>query len=428
MEVDTFSPYFNLLWSTRELSVDWVSPNFTLSDWQYPFVKGEKNWIGSVMMQPTGLSDAVVSFPISNQLRFGSAIYATPQGFFANGTKIPDGDYKILLRTLRTFGDFHNPNDWETLLTPWFHVARKNVTSTTSSSTVAPTSTSTSTSSTVSATHTCDATPLIIVPQVRGVPRNLTLSQDFLAVDIPGANVVQQLTFALTREGYLRTHINGYTTDRFACALNTTQNNFIYIYPPGRISGNWNYLNCSIAANSTIGCTIDGSDKAIFQICGGEFIRLGSNVASGCDVVQLAAKPNPDPFCNSASSSSSFPTLTSSTAQETTTSSSSSTRATTTAVKCAANNCARAVTGTLGNGSLRYPAAKTDCASYLAVTETVTTGIMPKRTAAPVVEERQVAKAIPTYASACSAPNAYSSICNCWGIVAATTTVTVSIT
>ena len=422
MEVDTFAPYYNLLWSTRELSMDWVTPDFMLSDdWQYPPVAGEKNWVGSVMLRPTGLDGTIVSFPLYNLLRFTSATYATPQGFFPNGTKVPDGDYKILLRTLRTFGDRHNPNDWETAITPWFRVAGKNV-STTTSSTVVPTSSSTSTSSTVSATHTCDATPLNIVAHVRGETRNLTLSQNFLAVDIPGATVVQYLDFAMTGEGFLRTSINGYTTNRFAAALTTTQNNLIYIFQPSLITGNWKHLICNITANGTLDCTVNGSDKSILQICSGEFIRIASEVVSGCDVVQLDATPNPDPFCNSASSS---PTFTISTAQVTTTSS-SSVRATTT--RCNANNCARAVTGTLANGSLRYPAARTDCSSYLAVTEFITSGItvLPKRTAAPVIEERQIEKPIPTYASACTSPNAYSSICNCWGVVAETTTITVA--
>lgn len=65
---------------------------------------------------------------------------------------------------------------------------------------------------------------------------------------------------------------------------------------------------------------------------------------------------------------------------------------------CKADNCARAVTGTV-HGATRVTAARSDCSSF----------------AAQTVQSLQV---VPTYASACSGSIRYASACSCWGITA----------
>jgi len=39
---------------------------------------------------------------------------------FGNGTTIPDGEYRVLLRALRIFGNPSEQNDWETYQSPIF--------------------------------------------------------------------------------------------------------------------------------------------------------------------------------------------------------------------------------------------------------------------------------------------------------------------
>jgi hypothetical protein len=103
---------------------------------------------------------------------------------------------------------------------------------------------------------------------------------------------------------------------------------------------------------------------------------------------------------------------------------------------CAADNCARQVTGTR-EGLLPIESRKADCTSFqkttvtpeaATVTVTVTVdGDAPAKFRRHVnVEARQateVPTALPAYASACSSDAVrYASVCSCWGITAAVTT------
>ncbi|MCJ1408961.1 hypothetical protein MMC19_003038 [Ptychographa xylographoides] len=115
---------------------------------------------------------------------------------------------------------------------------------------------------------------------------------------------------------------------------------------------------------------------------------------------------------------------------------------------CAADNCARAVTGTrLGSSAQQSHFA--DCSSFMevvvtpatstaTVTATITGAATNLKRGFEVVERRQVTvtpSSVPTYASACSGTARYSSACSCAGITKSTstaptpvTTVTVSVT
>ncbi|KAH6988981.1 peptidase S8/S53 domain-containing protein, partial [Ilyonectria sp. MPI-CAGE-AT-0026] len=119
---DVPQAYFNLLWSSWEFSFDFVSRDWQPSDWTYPTVPGENNWHGAFRLVPSALSGEVVDFPLQQYPRFNGGTYAAPQGFFANGTKIPSGDYKILGRTLRTGGDPANIEDWQYKTSDWFRI------------------------------------------------------------------------------------------------------------------------------------------------------------------------------------------------------------------------------------------------------------------------------------------------------------------
>ena len=53
----------------------------------------------------------------SEDPRFGSESLALPQDFL-NGTVIPPGQYKLLVRVLKITGDPHKQEDYETYLSP----------------------------------------------------------------------------------------------------------------------------------------------------------------------------------------------------------------------------------------------------------------------------------------------------------------------
>ncbi|KAJ6256058.1 hypothetical protein Dda_9150 [Drechslerella dactyloides] len=73
---------------------------------------------------------------------------------------------------------------------------------------------------------------------------------------------------------------------------------------------------------------------------------------------------------------------------------------------CNANNCARAVTGTRG-GEAVVTSHRGDCSSFMQTTVGPGTTIV-------------IPTDVPTYASACTGPAAYSSACSCWGVTPTT--------
>ncbi|KAE9365670.1 hypothetical protein N431DRAFT_473709 [Stipitochalara longipes BDJ] len=88
---------------------------------------------------------------------------------------------------------------------------------------------------------------------------------------------------------------------------------------------------------------------------------------------------------------------------------------------CTANNCARAVTGTAAKPALT--ARQSDCSSFMLQSVVLpTTTITVTEAANKRRQETIVPSIVPTYASACANPSAYSSACSCWGITATTVT------
>ncbi|KAK3937759.1 phospholipase A2 [Diplogelasinospora grovesii] len=94
--------------------------------------------------------------------------------------------------------------------------------------------------------------------------------------------------------------------------------------------------------------------------------------------------------------------------------------------KCAADNCARAVTGTR-RGDEFQTTAKSACSSFMqdTVTVPVTTVTVTATTAVAAAAESQptTSKTVPSFASACSGAARYASACSCWGITSTTVTV-----
>ncbi|KAJ3548242.1 hypothetical protein NM208_g1113 [Fusarium decemcellulare] len=295
---DVPSPYFNILWSTRELSFDYVTKDWQPSDWAYPPVAGKNNWVGSIRMRPSALDGSVVDFPLKNYPRVGGSFSATPQGYFANGSSIPSGEYRLLCRVIRTFGDFEKLDDWQYKLSPWFRISREaddgESTSTTSAVATSTNDATASDATTTSAAPVCTS----------GAPRPISLKayvgdadeghefypySDFLAVDLSDER--SHFGWKLTDDGHLQTSSNN--ADVFA-AVHTNTNSLVYMYTASRIAGSWSHLQCSVI-DGILSC--ESGEKANFYICETDsaLVRHGTSVLDGCTAITIKVEDLPDP-------------------------------------------------------------------------------------------------------------------------------------
>ncbi|CAG9947874.1 unnamed protein product [Clonostachys rosea f. rosea IK726] len=306
---DVPQPYFNILWSTREMSFDFVRRDWQPSDWTYPTVAGKNNWVGSIRMRPNGLSGEVVDFPLQNYPRQpGGAFYAASQGYFANGSYIYDGEYRYLCRTLRTFGDYNNITDWQYKLSPWFSISRDPSVSSTSTTITPSATTSSAITTSTSAAPVC--TPGYARPvSIKGssgqasAEHELYLYSDFLAVDLSDSQPTH-LDWKINSEGRFETSINGNTV---YLAVHTNSNSLVYIYPASKITGSWSYLECTTSGN-VLSCKSGEKDK--FYTCGSDLLRHGSTVLDGCEALTLKTGPAADPCSVTTTDSQPTPTPT----------------------------------------------------------------------------------------------------------------------
>ncbi|KAK1727104.1 peptidase S8/S53 domain-containing protein [Colletotrichum acutatum] len=113
---DTFTIDFDILWPTREYSFDLVDPSWETTDWSYPFIPGQDKYIGS-LQHCNLISDTYFDAPVQQYPRLPSSTW-WPSGNFSHGGAIESGEYKILSRALRTYGDYHNVSDWQIRVSP----------------------------------------------------------------------------------------------------------------------------------------------------------------------------------------------------------------------------------------------------------------------------------------------------------------------
>ncbi|CAK7216682.1 hypothetical protein SCUCBS95973_002889 [Sporothrix curviconia] len=106
--------YFALRYGTHEYSFDLVGPDFTTDQFTYPpqdsASVGRDAWYGPIQQ-----------FPMVFPVRFSSVSYVKFQSF-GNGTQVPSGQYRILSRALRMFGNPAVPADWQLYLSDTFWV------------------------------------------------------------------------------------------------------------------------------------------------------------------------------------------------------------------------------------------------------------------------------------------------------------------
>lgn len=243
--------------------------------------------VGSVRVRPNAISGEVINFPLRLQPR-GGVLYAYPQDTLASDEKVPEGEFRLLARTLRTYGDPQNLDDWQWKLSAWFriiHGVPPNITTT-----EVPTPTTTAI-----IVPTCGTSvPLAI----RGKSSSDTNSHpvyrysDFLAYDLIGDKTPLG-GFDLTPEGYLKL---GQTN--LLLSVHSSENSLVYMKPAGQITGAYSFLKWSIIdGNLTYGAT-DGSTRSILSECSDTgLFRFGSTIADGCKAVSLTVEQAPNPTC-----------------------------------------------------------------------------------------------------------------------------------
>ncbi|KAM0279692.1 hypothetical protein ACHAQH_004494 [Verticillium albo-atrum] len=114
--------YFNVLWASREFSFDIVTPDFDPeTDWVYPPVSGKDNSI-----RITTFYDAWTSqyfpFPQTYFPRTSGIFWLSLGANYTHGGAVESGEYRILARALRTYGDYEKSADWRFRLSPTFVV------------------------------------------------------------------------------------------------------------------------------------------------------------------------------------------------------------------------------------------------------------------------------------------------------------------
>ncbi|KAK7409158.1 hypothetical protein QQX98_008651 [Neonectria punicea] len=298
---DVPQPYFNILWSTWEFSFDYVSKDWTPSDWAYPTVPGENNWFGSFRLVPNALSGSVVDFPLQQYPRFTGGTYAKPQGYFSNGTKIPSGEYMILGRALRTGGDPNNLDDWQYKTSPWFRITRDEETEPTSTSVTAlPTntdiisigSTSAPAATTTTSVPFCDATskPVTLKGYVGDDEEghDFYLYSNFLAIDYSTSQT--PLEWRLVNNTRLQTTAGD---SPVYASVHTNTNSLVYLYKTSSIVGSFSFLDC-LVVEGQLHC--ESNDKSAFYICetGQGLIRHGLSPLDGCTALRITLEDQVD--------------------------------------------------------------------------------------------------------------------------------------
>ncbi|KAK1450468.1 subtilase [Colletotrichum melonis] len=290
---DVPQPYFNVLWSTQEISFDYVARDWNETDWAYPAVPGQAKYLGSFITVPQGLSDSITSFPLRNYPRNGGGVYAPPQNVFAHGGDIPAGEYRILCRALRTFGDPSNLNDWQYKVSPWFRITREKppvtATPTTAEATPAPTTSSVSLPEPCAAT----STPVSIEATLASGegPYNLYLYADFASIDLSGSQT--PLNFSITNDTQVETWFN--SSWRFL-SVHTNTNSLIYVYASSRVTGAFSFLGCTVT-DGVLGCESNG--KSALYVCDSTtgLLRHGTQPLDGCQTVTLKVGARENPNC-----------------------------------------------------------------------------------------------------------------------------------
>ncbi|TLD31637.1 hypothetical protein PspLS_01689 [Pyricularia sp. CBS 133598] len=117
--------YYMNHFSTREMSFDFVDRDWKPTDWVYPPVPGQNKFRGHMLTEPVGLSATTIAFPMVNVPRGQGGTFMISQTRWAHGQEIPAGQYRLLGRVLRNFGNPEKIDDWQWATSEWFNVTKR---------------------------------------------------------------------------------------------------------------------------------------------------------------------------------------------------------------------------------------------------------------------------------------------------------------
>lgn len=114
--------FYNIRFGTTLYSIDLVDKYFDVTTYQFPPTPGKNGFFGPIRGSSSQNGNAFV-FPVQFAPIFSHTSYFQLQSF-ADQTKIPSGEYRLLCRALKIFGRPEKAEDWQLFLTDSFTVGR----------------------------------------------------------------------------------------------------------------------------------------------------------------------------------------------------------------------------------------------------------------------------------------------------------------
>lgn len=111
--------YQNVRFGTKFISYDLVLSDFDVTSYQYKMKRGDNGFYGPLTTTP--FRGEQISFPIQFST-ISSQISVIGFQKLSDGTKIPNGTFRIFCRALKPFGSYENFSDWQLYLSDPFTV------------------------------------------------------------------------------------------------------------------------------------------------------------------------------------------------------------------------------------------------------------------------------------------------------------------
>lgn len=120
-QMSDLSMFYNVRSGTALYSIDLVEKNYDMTKYRFPPCSGKDGFFGSIRGSTQNGNSLV--FPVPYAPISSSISYFQLQGF-ADRTNFPPGEYRLLCRALKIFGNPENKEDWQLFLTDSFTVGR----------------------------------------------------------------------------------------------------------------------------------------------------------------------------------------------------------------------------------------------------------------------------------------------------------------
>lgn len=111
--------YQNVRFGTKFVSFDLVLSDFNINSYQYKMKKGDQGFYGPLTTTP--YKGIQIAFPVQfSDISSQISVFGFQK--FSDGTKIPNGTFRILCRALKPFGAYETFDDWQLYLSDPFTV------------------------------------------------------------------------------------------------------------------------------------------------------------------------------------------------------------------------------------------------------------------------------------------------------------------